>query len=51
MLFDVSVDTIHMINNVAKTLLKHVDNGVQILCSGLNYAKDELPEVKEIVND
>ena len=32
-LMDISGDTVHMINNVAKTLLSHVDSSIQEFCS------------------
>lgn len=50
-LLDVSGDTVHMVNNVAKTLLTHVDEGVQEFCSDLYYDIEESPKVKEIFHD
>jgi len=50
-LLDVSGDTVHMINNVAKALMKNVDNGLQSLCSDLYYDVEESPKVKELVHE
>lgn len=50
-LLDVSGDTVHMINNVAKTLLNNVDENVQLLCSDVYYDIEESPKVKEIFQE
>lgn len=50
-LLDVSGDTIHMVNNVAKTLLSSVDDGVQDFCGDIYYDIEESPKVKELFSE
>lgn len=47
-LLDISGDTVHMISNVAKSLMKHLDQGLQIICSDIYYDVEESPKVKEL---
>ena len=46
-----SGDTVHMMNNVAKTLLNAVDKNVQLFCSDLYYDIEESPKVKQLFHD
>ncbi|KAL5016272.1 hypothetical protein ScPMuIL_005861 [Solemya velum] len=48
-LLDISGDTVHMISNVAKTLMKNVAQGLQSICSDIYYDVEESPKVKELV--
>jgi len=50
-LLDVSGDTVHMVNNVAKTLLNCVDQGVPMFSSDLYYDIEESPKVQEIFSE
>ena len=50
-MLDVSGDTIHMINNAAKTLLCHVDDSIQPLCLDMFYDIEESPKVKDIFHE
>jgi hypothetical protein len=47
-LFNVSGDTVHMVNNVAKTLMNCVDQTVTAFASDLFYDIEESPKVQEI---
>ena len=49
-LLDISGDTVHMISNVAKTMMKHVDQGLQSICSDIYYDVEESPKVRELVS-
>ena len=50
-LLDISGDTVHMINNVAKTLLNQVDSSVQDFCSDIYYDIEESPKVRELFHE
>ena len=50
-LMDISGDTVHMVNNVAKTLLSHVDSAIQEFCSDIYYDVEESPKVREIFHE
>ena len=50
-LMDISGDTVHMVNNVAKTLLSHVDSTIQLFCSDIYYDVEESPKVREIFHE
>lgn len=50
-LMDISGDTVHMVNNVAKALLSHVDSSVQDFCSDIYYDIEESPKVREIFHE
>ncbi|XP_060583200.1 uncharacterized protein LOC132739501 isoform X2 [Ruditapes philippinarum] len=50
-LLDVSGDTVHMMNNVAKTLLSNVDEGIQAFCSDLYYDIEESPKVRQLFHE
>lgn len=50
-LLDISGDTVHMINNVAKTLLHQVDSSVQDFCSDVYYDIEESPKVRELFHE
>lgn len=49
LLLDISGDTIHMLSNVAKTLMKSTDQGIQNLCSNIYYDIEKSPKVREIL--
>ena len=42
------VTLLHMVNNIVKTLLTHVNLTIQDLCSDLYYDIEESPKVREI---
>jgi hypothetical protein len=48
-LLDISGDTVHMISNVAKSLMKNLDQGLQSICSDIYYDVEESPKVKELL--
>ena len=50
-LLHISGDTVHMINNVAKTMMTSVDDGIQALCSDLFYDIAESPKVKQLFHE
>lgn len=50
-LLDISGDTIHMVNNVAKTLLSNVDSAIQDFCGDIFYDIEESPKVREIFKE
>ena len=50
-LLDVSGDTVHMVNNVAKTLLNCVDKTVPSFAMDLFYDIEESPKVQEIFSE
>ena len=50
-LMDISGDKVHMVNNVAKTLLSHVDSAIQEFCSDIYYDVEESPKVREIFHE
>lgn len=50
-LLDISGDTVHMVNNVAKTLMNHIDSSVQNFCSDLYYDIEESPKVRELFHE
>lgn len=50
-MLDISGDTVHMINNVAKTVLSNVDETLQLFCSDLFYDIEESPKVKQIFSE
>ena len=47
-LLNVSGDSVHMLNNIAKVLLGNFDNAIQPLCSDLYYDIEESPKVRHI---
>lgn len=50
-LLDVSGDSVHMINNVAKTLLSSINDSTQPMCSDIFYDIEESPKVKQIFHE
>ena len=48
---DISIDTVHMVNNVAKTLLSYVDSAIHEFCSDIYYDNEESPKVREIFHE
>ncbi|XP_045192915.2 uncharacterized protein LOC123549137 [Mercenaria mercenaria] len=48
---DISGDSVHMLNNVAKALLSNVDDSVQMFCSDLFYDIEEFPKVKHLFQE
>ena len=44
-------DTVHMVNNVSKTILNQVDSTVQDLCSDIYYDIEESPKVRSIFQE
>ena len=50
-LMDISGDTVHMVNNVAKALLSHIDSAIQEFCSDIYYDVEESPKVREIFHE
>ena len=50
-LMDISGDTVHMVNNVSKTILNQVDSTVQDLCSDIYYDIEESPKVRSIFQE
>lgn len=50
-LLDISGDTVHMINNVAKSLLHQVDSTIQEFCSDVYYDIEESSKVRELFHE
>ena len=50
-LLDVSGDSVHMIDNVAKALLSKVNSNLQSFCSDMFYDIEESPKVKQIFHE
>lgn len=48
---DISGDRVHIVNNVAKTLLSCMDSDVQLFASDSFYDIEESPKVQEIFSE
>ena len=48
---DISGNTVHMVNNVSKTILNQVDSTVEDLCCDIYYDIEESPKVHSIFQE